>query len=248
VWNAFQLHKGILTKIEAQIETAIINSWNDFEKHNGPADKTQLRSALALRNTWRQALQWSLRQAEESFCDFLGLRIFGESYLHAFGYLLSPGIGGRPPSYPDIGTRTTNLTLAAKAFKLTTPPNYTNLFEDDSPPQLSSADTYQLGLADSALKSIVNDLVTVADKVFVQSGLPSWDNAERDRVAKSIGSVVPAESCRTIADILNGAWKAAEDPKLWADYPAVQERRMSVLKELVLKNLELFEIERLQAT
>ena len=37
------------------------------------------------------AIQCSLRQAEETFCDFFGLRLFAVSFLHAFAYLLTPG-------------------------------------------------------------------------------------------------------------------------------------------------------------
>ena len=43
---------------------------------------------------WEQAVAWCLRQAEESFCDFIGVRLFHLSYLDAFAYLLSPGTVG----------------------------------------------------------------------------------------------------------------------------------------------------------
>jgi hypothetical protein len=39
---------------------------------------------------------------EELFCDLAGLALFGESYLHAFQYLLSPSIGfSRSEEYPS---------------------------------------------------------------------------------------------------------------------------------------------------
>ena len=36
------------------------------------------------------AIEWCKSQAEETFCDFVGLRLFGASYLKAFSYLASP--------------------------------------------------------------------------------------------------------------------------------------------------------------
>jgi hypothetical protein len=72
-------------------------------------------------------------------------------------------------------------------------------------------------------------------------------DAEVAKVLKRIRQVVPAEGCKTIADILNGAWLAWEDPDLWKQFPGIADRKLSVLKELVLKNLEIFEIEQIQA-
>jgi hypothetical protein len=59
--------------------------------------------------------------------------------------------------------------------------------------------------------------------------------------------VVPAEHCKNIADILNAAWLGFGDSLLWADIPQVRQKKDKVLKELVLKNLEVFEIEQIIA-
>lgn len=248
VWTRFALHKAVFLKAEDEIEKAIQDTWPEYEKHNGSGiDKTKLRTVLSLRNTWRQALQWTLRQAEESFCDFLGLRIFGESYLHAFGYLLSPGFGGRPAWYPDIRARCNNLVTAATKYAFSAPKDFTAVFEDDILPTLSAADLYQLKIADVALKSLIPTLIDAANKVFKDSGVASGSTTERDRVLQRIRLIVPAENCKTVADILNGAWLALEDQDLWKEHPEINARRGLVLKELILKNLELFEIERIQA-
>ena len=48
-----------------------------------------------------------------------------------------------------------------------------------------------------------------------------------------------------LADILNAAWKAFRQPDFWKDSPQVFEKKDLILKELVLKNIELFEIEQI---
>ena len=58
---------------------------------------------------------------------------------------------------------------------------------------------------------------------------------------------MPAEGCKAAADILNAAWAAYSDVDLWKEYPKIQQRKTEVLKELILKNLEIFEIERIQS-
>jgi hypothetical protein len=46
-----------------------------------------------------------------------------------------------------------------------------------------------------------------------------------------------------LADILNAAWHLSEEESLWADRPQVFEKKDRLLKELVLKNIEIFEVE-----
>ena len=54
---------------------------------------------------------------------------------------------------------------------------------------------------------------------------------------------MPAEKCKCLADILNAAWLAYRDLAFWEHNPQIAERKDTILKELVLKNIELFEIE-----
>jgi len=46
-----------------------------------------------------QPAEWALSQCQETFADFVGLLLFGRSYLRAFAYLLTPGL-----EYPDPGS------------------------------------------------------------------------------------------------------------------------------------------------
>jgi hypothetical protein len=48
----------------------------------------------------------TLGQMEETFCDAIGLKIFGDSFVQSFHYLLAPGFGvDRSLSYPPLPTR-----------------------------------------------------------------------------------------------------------------------------------------------
>ena len=60
-------------------------------------------------------------------------------------------------------------------------------------------------------------------------------------------NVVPATGCNTLPDILNAAWKAYEDPRLWDDIPHVMKKKDSVLKDIILKNIEVYEIEQIMS-
>jgi hypothetical protein len=136
---------------------------------------------------------------------------------------------------------------AAAGFGISHSSSFQTLFENDALPALSDADAYRLKIADQALTQVVPDLLKEANARVAKAGVVSSTDAEVAKVVKRIRQVVPAEGCRTMADILNGAWIASEDPDLWKQFPAVRTKKLSALKELVLKNLEIFEIEQIQA-
>ncbi len=179
--------------------------------------------------------------------------LFCLSYLDAFAYLLSPGIvGARSPNYPKMKNRVQNFEKAANSFFVSVPPEYVNSFDDGAEPNLSQSDLFRLSIADEALERVADDLIRCADHEITSAGFatPSKQEVEaaekeRHRIGQRFRHVVPAEGCRGIADILNSAWDAQRDKNLWADMPHVKNDRERILKELVLKNIEVFEIEQI---
>ena len=63
------------------------------------------------------------------------------------------------------------------------------------------------------------------------------------RICKRFELVVPASHCKSLADILNAAWHACANTDLWKGIPGVVEHKDRILKDLVLKNIEIFEVE-----
>lgn len=248
VWSRFLLRQTFQPLAQAEVVKTIQADWTRYQQTfpNIKIAAGDLTTNLFAVETWRLALEWCLRQAEETFCDFLGLRIFGAGYLHALGYLLSPGFGSRSARYPAIEVRVQHLLTASVSFGVEVPPEFANLFEKDSLGSVSQVDEYRIWLADQALEGLVGRLVITANDRIVDASIPSSTKEEVARVLLRIGQVVPAERCNTIADILNAGWIAYNDAALWNNSPAIKERKDLVLKELILKNLEILEIERIQ--
>jgi hypothetical protein len=106
VWAHYKLAQSFTAKVEDEVVQAIQARLTDYQQLFGTGIKPgDLTTNLFARETWRLAAEWCLSQAEESFCDFIGVRIFGASYLHAFAYLLAPSFGTRAIEYPGIETR-----------------------------------------------------------------------------------------------------------------------------------------------
>jgi hypothetical protein len=72
----------------------------NFEKVFPDYDPTDMVSMDILPDAIAASINYAVRQAEELFCDLFSYALFGESYLHAFAYILAPGGGACDSNYP----------------------------------------------------------------------------------------------------------------------------------------------------
>jgi hypothetical protein len=240
------------------VETIKTDEWGKFTELFNVSSKEQLdqeEELLAGVPYWKVQVQvaelWGVSQCEEMFCDFIGLSIFGEGYLHAFQYLISPGGGFRNPAYPNMPDRVNALVQAAKFLGLTISERFAEEFDE---PDISSDPTQQLLLkiSDKASRYLVDNLIQVAKQFCENTGIAvNHDNNEVDRIFESFKKVVPATGATSLANIINAAWRIFLDTaNYWAtDYPITvekPEKRIELIRELALKSFEVFEIERIQ--
>ena len=134
-WPSF----GIDTEMEREVAKSILEEigirWNECKTYFPASKPEQVATDLIIRPMWKPAWDWALRQCEEHFCDFVGLRIFGEAFLYAFAYLLAPHRrGSRPLIYPNLRTRAECLAAAAAKYGVSVPAHYTQLFENLTDP------------------------------------------------------------------------------------------------------------------
>ena len=253
VWERKKIELEVRPKLREKIFSIIRSRWVDFQKSFPrqpeimPAD---IENDMYINEDLTPALNWALRQAEESFSDYLGLCVFGSSFLHAFAYLISPSLSSvRNVKYPNMKTRVNNLKKAANYYKVEITEGYESLFEDSKNPSLTSAYQFLLKVADESLLGVLDDLITSVESIVNSSVFndPSKkpSKEEQHKIYARLKQVVPAEKCRTLPDILNAAWTAYQDPHFWKDIPQVMEKKDLILKNLVLKNIEVFEIEQI---
>jgi hypothetical protein len=261
LWAQRRLDRVLRPKIKAKLLDLIQVHWADYKqffpfvRHH-----RDLTSDLLAMETWLQSEEWAVLQIKEIFCDFVGLALFRESFLHAFAYLLSPNGGGsRSPGYPEMLERVRFHIAAAKEFDVTCPDTYLNQFSSQGQPTLTPGDEFRLSLADKASTAIHAELFglvkehlkPVVDFRPNTEGEGAGPNAPQDRASETLRilhrfeQVIPAERCGSLRDILNAAWMAYLAPDLWQGKKVIAENRDRVLKHLVLKNIELFEIEQL---
>jgi len=183
---------------------------------------------------------WALQQSEESFCDFLGVRLFAESYLLAFAYLAAPGGKQRSMFYPSMKDRVANLLKASKTFGVEPHPQFGDWFMDEIDRANNEKEQFLLEIADAARRSVEDDLITKANEIASSSHVPERSDEKIGTVLTAFKLLTPAASVGDLVNILNAAWKVFHDEDLWQGRV---EDTVHTLNELVLKSIEILEFE-----
>ena len=249
LWAIRKLGNSFTASITQNVLDVIKQKWAEFTQFflpSNPPTHSDLTSNFLCVQFWEQSLKWAMRQAEESFCDFIGVCLFGESYLHAFAYLLSPSTEGpRSLYYPNLRDRVRNLGRAATQYGFTALAGYEDMFEDMAKLNLMQSDDFLLAVADAAVDRSIPAIIACAKKEVQNSGLDGPSASEIERVYARFEHVVPAEGCKRVSDIICAGWRAFQNDQLWNDIPEIVANKERNLKELVLKNIEVFEIEQI---
>lgn len=192
------------------------------------------------------AFSWAGQQAEETFADCVGIRLFGRSYLYAFAYLLAPNNqGNRSPRYPNTLTRIKNMLHAADRYGFSMDAaEYLKQFAD-KPDSRSFDNQFRSKIADTAHAEVVDRIINDVDGILKEANSPQTDEEQVEKIVNRYRRVVPAQDVRSLADIVNAGWRVFNDATFWDDTPQISTKKSLVLKELVLKNIELLEIESL---
>ena len=173
----------------------------------------------------------------------MGLYLFNTAYLHSFAYLIAPTAGQRSVTYPNTLTRVEKLKEAATRYGYEMPDNYASLFQNTaSLPPNEEHKKFLLSLADAASIGLAADLMDKAKSILSLANVPLMSSGEKDRILERFKFVVPAVGVKSLSDILNAAWDVYHDKSFWNHLSQIQDRERA-LKEVVLKNIEVLEIE-----
>jgi len=242
LWSTFGVDVEFRQKVQQLVLTEIRAQSVDFAANFPGVDITELETTLFGQRTWTPARDWALRQAEEMFCDFVGLRVFGESYLHAFAYLLAPWREGlRSPLYPDNRDRAKIIADVAKDSGLAVPDGFVVMFGKLRPPQ-DGPTCFLLSVADGVRNKIMNDLADRTKSIIDPSQVPERSLSGVERCLRRFSLQTPAQGTTGLGDILNAAWQARLEKNFFKN-AEIEKQRDHLLTEIVLKSIEILEIE-----
>jgi hypothetical protein len=212
--------------------TAKIVSSNLFVETNGK----EIRKAV-------------VRQCEEVFCDLIAATLFGYSYLRVFEYFLStPLVRERDIYYPDLKSRSRYLDHFSSSLGVAVPANYESRFPVERVDSKDRVFGSLVTIADEVREELFSTIVDDVKYYLVHRNFHPPAQGYVDNVVEAFKDHVPAENVGDIGAILNGAWQlldAHSQSGAALFLPdAVEHQRIASLNELILKSVEILEIER----
>lgn len=241
VWIYRQLEPGFQKRAREELLKQIMNRWDEYHQHFSHVNRPDIDNLFGYR-TWLPAHRWATSQLEECFCDQFGVLTFGDSYLRAFAYLLAPGLPSRNLGYPSNMRRARNIVSASERWGFPVPDAYLENFRDGTP-NLDKPSEFLCSVADSSVDAITSEVLDCCETIGLESGVLPQNRKEVATVAASFRKLIPAMGVESLSSITHAGWEVFHEMDLWQNYPNVRERRLEVLNELVLKTVEVFDIE-----
>jgi hypothetical protein len=247
VWEKYNLANCFSTEFRNAIILELIKRWSEFKKLFPSITNNQgeIASDMFTRDAWKPIEIYVKSQAEEIFSDSIGVLLFGLSFLKAFAYLLSPGFSTqRSCDYPSNTKRIDYIENTCKKTNIDFPSGYKSFFRDEplnANPQLS----FLIEIADSVIDNVNSNMLEKANEIMIDKNIKANSKDEVERIVGCFKKLIPATNCKYLGDILNAGWMAYEMAELWEELPHVKKKKDVVLKDLILKTIEILEIEQI---
>jgi hypothetical protein len=252
VWR----RRGALSAFEPNIRTAVISqyrkNWDRFKKIFGiTIDPSRLDTDLFLRRIWTQSYRLASRQLEEIFCDYIGIFLFGRSFLYSFRYLVAPSLGQyRPVSYPSLSNRARYMEHAANSFGLKEIEGFDIRSFSEKEPVLSPNDQFILEMADSVTEVLFSKLLDLVEQFHGKAESFAKGLTDEARTRNALRMLVPPHPVSSISALINAAWQVRLSLSEWdilkniSDEEKRAREKIRILRDLTLKALEVFEFSR----
>lgn len=250
LWDSRRVDNAVTPGIKRALTKEVTDHWSQYERLFPPnTEKEELWNDLFSVDVVQLIYNWSLRQCEETFCDLIGLRTFGRSYLEAFSFLAAPRMHqSRMPTYPATRDRIAHLLKGAKQFGINIPNGYEQRFELDDKPS-KSAPGLQLSLADKATAGVIDDLIMRASDLARELDVPTPRWMDLTAEVRRLQQHVPIERADSLQSIINAAWKSVTDgPSDLIQWNSDSSDARKTFTDLVLKSIEIHEIELKQSS
>lgn len=187
--------------------------WGDLLNTEGPERLKLYREILThLGNTAKDKSVRAIFDGAATFIRepvnlaMLVSAIFGESFLHAFRYLLAPSLGEyRSHFYPDIKTRSEYLAEAAQQFGHRCPAGFANVFSDQG--SFTQRLQFLVKIADQATRKVVPLVIAAADRECREHGFEHPHKQDCEKAYNQLKTLVPATNVKSLADIVNAGWR-----------------------------------------
>lgn len=179
------------------------------------------------------------RQVEELFCDFIGIGLFGRSYLRAFEYIISPGMPVRSTGYyPDIRDRSKIINEVATQ-KNCGIDDYENAFMRAKALDAALLEK-AVNLSDKLRDQFTSQVSSWADQILAKASASTPSPEEIDKAAGFFRRGVPVGNCKNLGTLVSAAWETIVGSSAEMSGDSI-EKTIRHVSDLVLKSVEVNE-------
>lgn len=236
IWKRTKLRSRLKAPLAKEVLDRMRERIDEVIPQLGLAGESDLQTERAL--LVREDLtERALAQCEELFCDLCGLVLFGESYCHAFAYLLAPGLlAYQDNAYPSALDRAGYLKEAGQELTIDVPGDLADPFILPDTADLSS------DIVSAAVDEMFEVLLKELRVYTTHRGITSPKRIGIDSAKAQLRVGSPVEFTSTLPEILCAAWEMRLDLEHpWQSKPQWRSTDYRMLNELVLKSAEAIE-------
>ncbi|WP_342362618.1 hypothetical protein [Terrarubrum flagellatum] len=243
VWRRKNIEGGAANNLLIQMKSIFDHNKPKFLKAFPEYKEGDLVSQQLLDENVEAAIAISLRQAEEIFCDMLALALFGESYVRAFEYILSPGLGAvRRADYPPMSVRVEFLRWAAKE-KVAGFISEEFMKEYIERPLIQNERNQFIDeMAQQGLHALRGALWTEVSRLIADANIPRPNSSQQMKCHAMFERGVPHPQPASLADVLNAGWKRF-DSIINGDNDDTRRDQLAQLNDMIFKTIEIMEFQ-----
>jgi len=246
VWRNRGLGGGAHTTLQYRCEELFRTPKNmeDFSKYFPEYKPNDIVGKEFLPESIAVAVEDAVLQAEELFCDMFAYSLFGQSYVHAFTYILAPGLGRMSGTkYPSHKTRIDVLRKIAGAEGDTLPDVKTLKFSEEVP-RSNPRERFILRMTETSVAEITDGLWTLVSDLIAKGKITRPNNALANKHLKEFRLGIPASAPNSLGDIINAGWMLYRELQSDGTAKDIMTRRVADLNEMILKTVEVLEFRR----
>ena len=239
IWRIRSIDGPLITTADMFLREEIEKDESAFQKDFGL--EQNLFFSTEKERIVSECLKLVASQSQEVFCDLFGAALFGQSYLYAFDFFLSPGFGTREYDYPSLSERVRvlkdavqidDLEILNRDFveKATTPSKVPAIVE----------------LADTITKRLQPGLAKDAKKIASSIEYEDKNTDSFEDLTRNLRIGIPPRQPRSPVDILNAVWSVFLEKRSKTESFEERWKLTSLMTNLCLKSLEIYEYNRIK--
>jgi hypothetical protein len=215
----------------------------EFRKRFTDYSENDLVRKELLPDAISESAAYASYQAEELFSDLFAYACFGPSYLRAFAYLLAPGEDTSDAKYPTNSTRVAVIRRMAAGENITLPEFSALGFKTDAR-RGDARHQFIVSQAEAAVADVTDELWTIVLTIVERAPLKRPDKTHADDHLNNLKVGIPSPKIECVGNVINAGWQRYDEIVEDAKDPKELSDRLSLLNDILLKTIEVFEYQR----